>query len=238
MMTITSMSIRGASRKGGLGGRKLRSIWSLAGAGLVTAALCVSAAEGWTRLAPKPGGNSKVRIEGTSTIHDWQVESPLVGGFVELGPNFPRTAADAKPGRLDVRAEVFIPVSSLKSVKKDGTPYSTTMDDIMHEKLLRTQHPRIVYRLQELTLKEGAGSDPTKYVAEATGDLVVAGVTNRITFPVQIQVHPDNHLTISGEVPLKMTSFKIDPPAPKVALGLIRTGDDVKVLFQWEVFPR
>jgi hypothetical protein len=39
-------------------------------------------------------------------------------------------------------------------------------------------------------------------------------------------------------VALKMTDFKIQPPAPKVALGLIKTGDDVKLKFQWEVFPR
>ncbi|MCS7089970.1 MAG: YceI family protein [Verrucomicrobiota bacterium] len=205
---------------------------------MLTSALCVTAAEGWTRFGPKPGGNSKVRIEGTSTIHDWQVESPLVGGFIELGPNFPRSSQGANPGKLDVRAEVFVPVSSLKSVKKDGTPYSTAMDDIMHEKLLKTHHPRIVYRLRELSLKEIVSQEPAKFTVEAVGDLVVAGVTNQITFPAQIQIHPDNHLTITGEVPLKMTSFKIEPPAPKVALGLIKTGDDVKVLFHWEVFPR
>lgn len=214
-----------------------QSILLHAAAWLLMASLSLQAAEGWTRFGPKPGGKSKVRIEGTSTIHDWQVESSLVGGTLEVGPNFPKNQGEVQPGKLDVRAEVFVPVSSLKSIKKDGTPYSTAMDDIMHEKLLKTQHPRILYRLQELTLK-GSGSSAGAYQAEAVGDLIVAGVTNRITMPVQVQVHPDNHVVVSGEVALKMTDFKIDPPAPKVALGLIKTGDEVKVSFQWEVFPR
>jgi len=40
-------------------------------------------------------------------------------------------------------------------------------------------------------------------------------------------------LKTSGDVTLKMTSFKIDPPAPKIALGLISTGDDIKIHFEW-----
>jgi hypothetical protein len=45
-------------------------------------------------------------------------------------------------------------------------------------------------------------------------------------------------LKISGRTFLKMTSFKIDPPAPKLALGLIKTGDDVKIQFDWVVAAR
>jgi hypothetical protein len=35
-----------------------------------------------------------------------------------------------------------------------------------------------------------------------------------------------------------MTDFKIDPPAPKVALGLIKTGDEVKLFFEWIVVQK
>jgi hypothetical protein len=34
-----------------------------------------------------------------------------------------------------------------------------------------------------------------------------------------------------------MTSFQIDPPAPSIALGLIKTGDDVSLRFEWVVAP-
>lgn len=203
---------------------------------LLLLALPLQAAEGWTRFAPKPGLKSKVRIEGTSTIHDWQVESPLVGGFLEVGPGFPlQPGADVKPGKVEARAEVFIPVGSLKSLKKDGTPYSTAMDDIMYEKLLKATHPRIQYRLSELTLKEAPKQADEPFTFEAVGELVVAGVTNKITMPAKVAVLPDKKLKITGSVNVKMTDFKIEPPAPKIALGLIKTGDDVKLLFDWEI---
>src|SRR5271169_5429009 len=40
-----------------------------------------------TRFLPRTG--SKMRLEGTSNIHDWQVESSLIGGYLEVGPAFP-----------------------------------------------------------------------------------------------------------------------------------------------------
>jgi hypothetical protein len=35
-----------------------------------------------------------------------------------------------------------------------------------------------------------------------------------------------------------MTDFKIEPPAPALALGMIKTGDDVKLIFDWTVAQR
>ena len=34
------------------------------------------------RYESQPG--SKMRMDGTSTIHDWHAESQLIGGFLEL----------------------------------------------------------------------------------------------------------------------------------------------------------
>jgi len=203
---------------------------------LLLLAVPLQAAEGWTRFGPKPGLKSKVRIEGTSTIHDWRVESPLVGGYLEVGPNFPLQAgADAKPGKVDARVEAFIPVGSLKSLEKDGTPYSTAMDDIMYEKLLKPTQPKILYRLSELTLKEAPKTAGAAMVFDSAGELVVAGVTNKLTMPVTITVSADKKMKITGTVAMKMTAFKIEPPAPKIALGMIKTGDDVKLFFEWEI---
>jgi hypothetical protein len=35
-----------------------------------------------------------------------------------------------------------------------------------------------------------------------------------------------------------MTDFGIEPPAPKIALGAITTGDDIKFSFEWVVAKR
>jgi polyisoprenoid-binding protein YceI len=75
-------------------------------------------------------------------------------------------------------------------------------------------------------------------VFEAKGDLAVAGVTNQLTMTVNVLPLGDKKLKVTGATNLKMTSFKIDPPAPKIALGMIKTGDDVKLIFEWMLAQR
>ena len=125
-----------------------------------------------------------------------------------------------------------------KFVEKDGSPYSDKMDEIMWEHLREAQNKRIIYRLTELTLKEVPKTKDAPYVFDAKGDLAVAGVTNNIAMTVNVVHIPDNKLEITGTTTLKMTDFKVEPPAPKIALGLIKTGDDVKLIFKWIVQQR
>ena len=63
-------------------------------------------------------------------------------------------------------------------------------------------------------------------------------MTNNITMPVNVLPLGDKKLKISGSTTVKMTDFKIEPPAPKIALGLIKTGDPVKIIFDWNVAQR
>ena len=86
---------------------------------LLLAAVSLSAAEQMTTYAARSG--SKMRLEGTSNIHDWQVESPFIGGMLEVGAGFPTEPGQAvTPGPMPAKAEVFIQVRSLKSIEKDG----------------------------------------------------------------------------------------------------------------------
>ncbi len=189
------------------------------------------------RFDAEPG--SVVRIEGTSSIHDWQVEGKLIGGYVEAGKNFPVEPGQAvQPGEVEAQVEAFIPVGSLHSIEKDGKPYSTKMDEIMHEKLKRNTSPKISYHLTNLILKGSPQNADAPYTFNAIGELVVAGMTNIIAMPVNITPLGDKKLKISGNIAVKMTDFKIQPPAPAIALGLIKTGDQVKLSFTWLVGQR
>jgi hypothetical protein len=209
-------------------------------AGMVTflllACLSTQAAE-MTKYFAKSG--SKMRLEGTSNIHDWQVEGSLIGGYLEVGADFPAEPGQAaSPGKVDAHAEPFIMIRSLKSIEKDGKPYSDRMDEVMYEKLKAQENPKIVFHLTELTLKEAAKSKDAPYVFDGKGQLVVAGVTNEINMPVNVLPLGDKKLKVSGSVTVKMSDFKIEPPAPKIALGMIKTGDEVKVIFDWMVAQR
>ena len=204
---------------------------------LMLATLSVPAADPMTTFAARSG--SKMRIEGTSNIHDWQVESPFIGGYIEVGPNFPADPDQAAtPGKIEAKGEVFIQVRSLKSLEKDGKPYSDRMDEVMWEHMKETENKRIVYRFSELTLKEAPKAKDAPYVLDAKGELTVAGVTKPVTLTVNVLPLGEKKLKVTGTTNIKMTDYKIEPPSPKIAIGLIKTGDDVKLIFEWMLAPK
>lgn len=197
-----------------------------------TATLGVGAADQMTRYNATSG--SKMRVEGTSTLHDWRVVSSLITGFLEVGPNFPKEPGQAaQPGKVDVRGEAAVNARSLRSINKDGSYYDDKMDDKMYDMLKSTTNPKIIFSIKELTLKESAKDKDSPYVFDAKGDLEVAGVTNNITFPASIQMLPDKKIKVTGSVPLKMTQFKIPPES----ILFVKTADDVTVKFEWMLKP-
>jgi RNA polymerase sigma factor (sigma-70 family) len=185
---------------------------------------------------------SRVRIEGTANIihPTWQVESPFIGGLLEVGPGFPLEPGQTlEPGPVQAQVEAFIAVRSLKSVEKDGRPYSDKMDEIMYESLREQQHHQIRYRLVELTLKGATNyNNDLQYEFDSRGDLVVAGVTNEITMPVFVLPLGGGKLEISGGISLKMTWFGIKPPDLNLVVGHIKVGDEVSIKFDWVVAPK
>jgi hypothetical protein len=189
-------------------------------------------------LNSTPKGN-KIRMEGTSTMHDWQVESSMIGGKAEVGPDFPlKPGAVVKPGPVAAKVEVFIPVQQLKSIEKDGKPYKAAMDTRMYEEMREKDNKRITYSLTSLTLKETPKAADQPYVFESVGNLCVAGVTNKVTMPVVVTVLEENKVKFAGSITVKMTDFKMVPPALTVFGIGIKTGDDIKLFFEWVAVKR
>ncbi|MBI4657343.1 MAG: YceI family protein [Verrucomicrobia bacterium] len=199
---------------------------ALIGLAALTFAIPASA-QTWVRYQARPIG-SKVKIEGTSTLHDWTVDGKLIGGFMELDSNFPLDPA-AKPAgnaKLNAKVEVNIPLTSLLSGKK-------LMDEVMWDAMKQRQYPQIQYKLKEISLKPNAGSGPLQF--DSVGELAVSGLAKTINMAVTIERLDQNRLKVTGSLPMKMTTFGIKPPSPNIGLGLIKTGDDVKVSIEWLV---
>jgi polyisoprenoid-binding protein YceI len=64
------------------------------------------------------------------------------------------------------------------------------------------------------------------------GTITCNGVTKTNEFDVVMSKEGDK-IKVSGTTKCKMTDFNIQPPAPKIALGAIKTADDVKLTFEW-----
>lgn len=187
---------------------------------------CAALAAGWPagaadiRYTSVPN-ECKMRMDGTSTIHDWYAESGVIGGSIQADASFP----DATKGTVKPKVDVNIPVRTLKCSS------GRKMDAIMLEHLNATEHKMIKYSVIELVPKganAGGGVD-----FEAKGTLTVSGVTRTNTMPVTVAKVGGNRIKVSGATALKMTDFGVKPPAPDVGLGLIKTGDEVKLKFEW-----
>src|SRR6266478_4351146 len=183
-----------------------RALWNC----VISAALLLAGslrAQGAIRYEAQPGGG-KVRIEGTSTLHDWAVESHAVGGFIELEPGFD---ADLKTLTTPPKVEVNIPVRQLKNLEG-----KKSMDNVMYEHMKLKDYQAIKYRLLELTAKPGAAGASQ---FEAKGELTVSGVTRTNTMAITMERMDKTRIKVSGATSLKMTDFGIKPPAPSI-LGL------------------
>jgi hypothetical protein len=199
-------------------------VWLLAAASLPAADT--------QRLDARSG--SKVRIEGTSTLHDWQIESPLILGSIEVGPNFPLDPGQAaSPGNVEAKGEASIIVRQLRSIEKDGSYYNDTMDNKMREMMKMDQFPKIIYKLSEFSLKEVPKSKDDPYLFDSKGELSISGKTKTISMLVKVlplgEVKGDKRVKITGTTPLKMTDFGIEPNS----IVISKTGDDVTIKFEW-----
>ncbi len=191
-----------------------------------------------TRYLAQPQGTS-VKVDGTSTAHDWEMEGRSIGGYIEFGPKMKLDAAQTtlpglNDGKVPVTVQAHIPVTSIHA-KVEHMP--DVMDHLMQEHLKADQFSQIQYRLTEMTFK-GPRAPGKPFAFDTTGDLAIAGVTNKVSFPVTIEVLDAGKIKVSAAVPLKMTAFHVDPPAPNIGLGLMRCGDDIKIIIDWTLKER
>ncbi|MEI7733362.1 MAG: YceI family protein [Verrucomicrobiota bacterium] len=178
------------------------------------------------RYRSKPSDNTKVRIEGTSSIHDWWAEGKLISGSLTV---------DGIPwygvGPVAAEGRVVIPVNAIHSSS------GAKMDEIMYDGFEVEKQPdyrKIVYVLEQLIIKK-AVTATNAAECDSKGWLIIHGVTNKIDMPVTVQVVENQDLQINGVIPLKMTQFNIQPPCPKMQLGIVKAHDDIKIIINWRV---
>lgn len=183
---------------------------------------------GAIRYDAQPTG-SKVKIAGTSTMHDWTMESSIVSGFLEGDAKFPESAL-TDPGAARPTVQVSIPVRSLKSNSKK-------MDSVMQENMREPEFKKIEYRLLELKPKSAAGASGALQF-DAVGALTITGTTVTNTMPVTIE-KTDGKLKVIGSTPIKFTEYKMKPPEIKIlGMSAISVGDDLKITFEWLLAPK
>ena len=202
------------------------------GRALMTAAIIAASAQAESITYTAKTG-SELKISGTSSVHDWEVKTRLIGGKMISDSSFPLNPSKAVLPKLTAtpKISVIVPVRNIESGKQ-------RMNEVMHGAMNAEKHKYARYSLTEIKLADTKRKVGDPIVFETKGKLDVNGTSAPVSMQVSIANVEGGKLKVSGKTKLKMSQFGIVPSAPKIALGLITTGDEVTVEFSWFVAPK
>ena len=147
-------------------------------------------------------------LKGTSSLHDWEMESRNAQGLAEFILN------DNKLLNIS-NLKIMMPVATLKSGKM-------ALDKNAYNALYSKQYPDISFELLKV-------ESITDKLIKARGMIYIAGTNRNIKLDVSYRISNDS-IWFKGSIPIKFTQFEMEPP--KALFGTITTGNDLVISFE------
>ncbi len=159
------------------------------------------------------GSTQEFKVEGTSTLHDWDMTSDNASGEASI-------VLDGQEIKEIASLRVNFPVRSLKSGNNrlDRTAYNSIDAD---------KHTHVRFELTGVR-------NITSQLVLATGNLTIAGETRPVTIRTGYKVN-GNSIQFVGNHSIKFSQFDLDPPT--ALLGTVRTGDELQISFNADFVP-
>lgn len=156
---------------------------------------------------------SKLKVIGTSNLHDWEIEAKAMNG---------KSILTIEAGNLKAikSLDFAVEVEQLKSGKKG-------MDSNTFKALNSKTYKTINYKLISVTKITEVSQG--NYTVETQGDLTISGDTKRITQIFTVKMVGKKAI-FSGKTKIDMTVYGVKPPT--ALMGTIKTGKDVTVDFK------
>ena len=161
---------------------------------------------------------SKLVINGTSSIHDWSMEA------VDFSCQLVFNINDAEVGQI-TNVQFSLAVDDIISD-------SNLMDRKAHDALKEEQSPYITFTQDVL---KSFSTEKGQISGEISGYLSVAGETKEVVVPFTGKLLDNNRITVTGNLSLKMSAFNIEPPT--AMLGVLKTDDAVALDYSFEFQP-
>jgi hypothetical protein len=150
---------------------------------------------------------STFEVAGTSNIHDWSMKSSEGNGIANL------TVIDSKLADIN-NLTITLLAESLKSTK-------TSMDDVAYETLDTKTYKNIKY-----VLKSATKVNETTW--NLTGTYTVAGISKELKTVVNV-TSVNGSFILKGSNQITFADFGMS--APTAALGVVRAGKDLTLIF-------
>lgn len=162
----------------------------------------------------KSTAESRIWVDGTSTIHDWTCEVGDVQADIASEDDF----SDLTNAVITVKSDAL--------ECKNGT---------MNKKALSALNAKKHATIRFTAVSNEVGLSGDDVTIDTNGRLELAGKTNPVKATVAGKKQADGSIRLTGSVPLTMSDYDIKPPT--AMLGTIRTGDDVTVRFDIVLEP-
>jgi polyisoprenoid-binding protein YceI len=191
----------------------MRRVIQLAGVALAAAA-AVGSLEAQSAPASRltVSADSKVWVEGTSTVKSYKCVAKSIDATVQTGPE----GSVSNLASLVSKANVTIKTAELDCA-------NGTMNEHMRKALKQTEQPTIEFTLESYTL------DPS---GTLTGKLQIAGQEKPIQFPVTI-TDDGTSVRVQGSKAINMKEWGVKPPS--LMMGTMKVKEMVTINFDLTV---
>jgi polyisoprenoid-binding protein YceI len=180
--------------------------------------LVLAVAQSGVQAQAAPAGSlvvttdSKVWVEGGSTVRSWKCAAKAIDATVQTGPEGPVASLE----RLVATANVTIKTADLECG-------NNTMNEHMRKALKQTEQPTLGFTLASYTL------DPS---GALTGTLQIAGQERPIQFPATI-TEDGGTIRVVGNKAINMKEWGVKPPS--LMMGTMKVKEMVTIHFDLTV---
>lgn len=162
--------------------------------------------------------DSEIRLDGDSNVRTWGADAEQISGTLIL-QNLETVTLE------NITADTFKELTLTIAV--DGLDSGTRgLTRNMHNYLKSDDHPNITFTLNRITNIDMQGST---VVISAEGVVNAAGQDHTVNMQVNASVNSNGSLNFTGEQPLLMTDFGIEPP--RALMGTVRADDEILITY-------
>ncbi|NQV74275.1 YceI family protein [bacterium] len=163
--------------------------------------------------------DSKLSIDGTSTIHDWTCEIEKFDGTFTIDPQSTAQNLSISAGKLIVKLD-------------DIECGKGTMNKKLRAALSGNKADNVTFTLESTTSTD----KPLDLIGLGlSGSLKIAGVSKSVEMDATARYTQNDSVQLEGFLSLDMTDYGVDPPT--AILGTLHTGDKVTVRFLVTAHP-
>lgn len=176
---------------------------------------------GFAQTSYEARPESKVWIEGSSTVHDFDCKSDTIGGSAKIPQKI--AARDTVSGITGPEIEIEFPVRSFDCGR-------SRMNRDFYEALNAEEYEAITFDFTGAKKLEADSNNSESYDNyEVAGKLTVSGVTREVLVQVKGQPKDDGTIRIFGAKKISMKDFDIEPPT--ALMGMVRVHEELVVHF-------